>query len=43
MKIDCGHPKLAEVHFGKFARGNSAMAPGPAYENATEGLGLDIP
>ena len=43
MKIDYEHPELAEVDFGKFARGNSAMAPGPVSDNETEGLGMDIP
>ena len=35
MKIDYEHPELAEVNFGKFARGDSA----PDYEGDTDGLG----
>ena len=43
MKFDYEHPELAEVDFGKFARGASPMAPGPQNDGDTSDLGLDIP
>ena len=42
MKFDYEHPELAEVDFGRFARGGSAMAPGPAEDNDSEDLGMDV-
>ena len=42
MKFDYEHPELAEVDFGKFARGDSAMAPGPAEDGDTGDLGIGV-